>query len=44
MNRALEECDGDKAPSPDGFNISFIKARSGLLKEDFMDMLSKFYR
>ena len=27
VRRALEECDGDKAPGPDGFNFSFIKAR-----------------
>lgn len=41
--RALEEYGGDKAPGPDGFNFSFIKARWGFLKEDFKSMLSEFH-
>eukprot|EP00268_Persea_americana_P061285 TRINITY_DN7726_c0_g3_i1.p1 TRINITY_DN7726_c0_g3~~TRINITY_DN7726_c0_g3_i1.p1 ORF type:complete len:328 (-),score=59.63 TRINITY_DN7726_c0_g3_i1:2474-3457(-) len=44
VSRALEECDGDKAPGPDGFNFSFIKVGWDFLKEDFSDMLSKFHR
>lgn len=32
--KALEECGGDKAPGPDEFNFSFIRAAWGFLKED----------
>ncbi|XXG89385.1 hypothetical protein AAC387_Pa12g1395 [Persea americana] len=42
--RALEECDGDKAPGLDGFSFSFIKAGWEFLKEDFGDILSEFHR
>lgn len=34
---ALKESGADKAPGPDGFNFSFIRARWG-----FLGMLSKF--
>lgn len=44
MNKALEECHGDKASGSDGFNFSFIKATWEFLKEDFMDMLSEFHK
>ena len=40
----MNECDGDKAPGPDGFNFSFIKAGWEFLKEDFSAMLSEFHR
>ena len=40
--RALDECDGDKAPGPDGFNFSFIKAGWEFLKEDFDSFLCEF--
>ena len=33
VSKALKECDGDKAPSPDGFDFSFIKAGWEFLKE-----------
>ncbi|XXG72211.1 hypothetical protein AAC387_Pa07g1359 [Persea americana] len=41
--RALEECGGDMAPGPDGFNFSFIKAGWGFLEEDYKSMLSEFH-
>lgn len=41
---ALSECDGDKAPGPDGFNFSFIKAGWYFPKKYFYEMFSKFHR
>ncbi|KAK3206975.1 hypothetical protein Dsin_021021 [Dipteronia sinensis] len=33
---ALRNCDGNKAPRPDGLNLNFIKANWGIMKKDFM--------
>lgn len=44
MVRALKDCDGDNILSPDGFNLSFIKAGWDFLKEDFFNMFSEFHR
>ena len=41
---ALVECDGDKAPGPDSFNSSFIKAGRHFLKDDFHEMHVEFHR
>ncbi|KAK3225731.1 hypothetical protein Dsin_005593 [Dipteronia sinensis] len=40
---ALRDCDGNKAPGPDGFNLNFIKENWDVIKEDFMDFLKEFY-
>ncbi|XXG77619.1 hypothetical protein AAC387_Pa08g1737 [Persea americana] len=45
VRRALEECDGDKAPGPDGFNFSFITAGRDFFKDDFVNgSPSKFFK
>lgn len=43
VSKALEECGGDKAPSPDGFNFCFIKTGWDSLKDDLGVMLSEFH-
>ena len=43
-SRALEDCEGDKGPDPDGFNFSFIKGSWDFLKEDFGNLLSDLHR
>lgn len=40
---AVWECDGNKAPGPDGFNFSFIKRYWGLLEQDFFELMIHFY-
>lgn len=40
---ALFECEGDKAPGPDGFNFSFIKADWDIIKKYFCEMLLEFH-
>lgn len=42
--KALEECGGDKAPGPNEFKFSFIRAGWNFLKEDFCRMLYEFHR
>ena len=39
---ALEECNEDRAPGPDGFNFGFIKKRWRVIKQDIMDFLNDF--
>ncbi|KAK2662363.1 hypothetical protein Ddye_000937 [Dipteronia dyeriana] len=39
---ALNNCDGNKAPGPDGFNLNFIKKNWEIIKDDFMIFLHKF--
>lgn len=34
IKNAVWSCDGSKAPGPDGFSFSFIKANWDLLKQD----------
>ncbi|KAK3199765.1 hypothetical protein Dsin_023180 [Dipteronia sinensis] len=41
--KALSECDGNKAPGPDGLHINFIKANWELIKGDFMIFMHTFY-
>ena len=41
---ALSECGGDKAPGPDGFSVSFLKAAWGFLSGDFCEMLTEFHK
>ncbi|XP_019427110.1 PREDICTED: uncharacterized protein LOC109335433 [Lupinus angustifolius] len=40
---AIWSCDGDKSPSPDGFNFSFLKKFWECLKDDFIRMVEDFY-
>lgn len=44
VESALSKCGSDKSPSPDDFNLSFIKAGWGFLKNDFIDMIKEFHR
>lgn len=39
----LWECDGDKAPGPDGFNIKFIQSFWEIVKGDIIDFLKDFH-
>ena len=43
ISKALADCASDKAPGPDGFNFSFIKAGWDFLRDDFCDMLKEFH-
>ncbi|KAK3218925.1 hypothetical protein Dsin_012895 [Dipteronia sinensis] len=42
MKEALDGCDGNKAPGPDGFNMNFIKKRWKDIEGDFMSFLNDF--
>ncbi|KAK2642951.1 hypothetical protein Ddye_024714 [Dipteronia dyeriana] len=42
--KALDSCDGNKAPGPDGFNLGFVKANWDVIEGDFMSFLEEFYR
>ncbi|KAK9070187.1 hypothetical protein SSX86_010587 [Deinandra increscens subsp. villosa] len=43
IKNAIWDCEGDKAPGPDGFNFSFIKFFWGELEGDFVKMMNYFY-
>ena len=40
----LSSCDGNKAPGPDGFNLSFIKENWSVIRGDFMKFMDEFHR
>ncbi|KAK0607568.1 hypothetical protein LWI29_016836 [Acer saccharum] len=40
---AVCNCDGNKAPGPDGLNLNFIKANWGVIRMDFMQFIQEFY-
>ncbi|KAK3183580.1 hypothetical protein Dsin_030866 [Dipteronia sinensis] len=40
---AVEGCDENKAPGPDGMNLNFLKVNWEEFQEDFMRFLSEFY-
>lgn len=40
---AIKSCDGNKAPSPDGFNLSCIQKCQSILKHDFLNFMKEFY-
>ena len=44
VSRVLEECNGDKALGPNGFNFSFIKANWDVVKEDVGNLLLEFHK
>ncbi|CAK8533028.1 unnamed protein product [Lathyrus sativus] len=37
------DCDGDKNPSLDGFNLTFIKNYWDILGEEIIDVIQEFY-
>ncbi|KAK2639862.1 hypothetical protein Ddye_027657 [Dipteronia dyeriana] len=41
---ALTSCGGNKAPSPDGFNLNFIKDNWEVIGDDFMKFMEDFHR
>ncbi|KAJ0780983.1 putative RNA-directed DNA polymerase [Helianthus annuus] len=43
IKTAIWECDGDKAPGPDGFNFKFIKRCWSGFRADFVNLFNKFY-
>lgn len=40
---AVESCEGNKAPGPDGFNFNFIKKYWGTIKQEVWDMVQEFF-
>ena len=44
MLNIIKHCDGDKAPWPDGFTMSFFKVCWETLKEDLMQTIHNFHR
>ncbi|GKV37063.1 hypothetical protein SLEP1_g45131 [Rubroshorea leprosula] len=44
IEEGLNDCDGSKAPGPDGFNFNFIKFAWSTVKEDFVNFLMEFHR
>ncbi|KAK3224602.1 hypothetical protein Dsin_004464 [Dipteronia sinensis] len=41
---ALSNCDGNKAPGPDGINLNFVKKNWDVIREDFMSFLKEFHK
>ncbi|GKV01549.1 hypothetical protein SLEP1_g14096 [Rubroshorea leprosula] len=44
IEEGLKDCDGSKAPGPDGFNFNFIKFAWSTVKDDFVNFLMDFHR
>ncbi|GKV47185.1 hypothetical protein SLEP1_g54104 [Rubroshorea leprosula] len=40
----LKNCEGSKAPGPDGYNFNFIKFAWNSLKEDFVSFFGEFHK
>ncbi|KAJ0535080.1 putative RNA-directed DNA polymerase [Helianthus annuus] len=43
IKAAVWDCDGDRAPGPDGFNFKFIKRCWSGFREDLLKLFNKFY-
>ncbi|KAJ0918826.1 putative RNA-directed DNA polymerase [Helianthus annuus] len=43
IKNAIWECDGDRAPGPDGFNFKFIKRCWEGLQNDFLNLFDEFF-
>jgi hypothetical protein len=43
IKRAFWDCDNNKVPGPDGFNIAFIKRFWHILEKDFCDIFELLY-
>lgn len=41
---SLRDCNGDKAPGPDGCNLKFLQMFWPLIKEDVLDLFNDFHR
>lgn len=41
--KAVKDCEGSRAPGPDGFNFNFIKRFWPIFEKDFMDLMHQFY-
>ncbi|KAK2648316.1 hypothetical protein Ddye_015805 [Dipteronia dyeriana] len=42
--KVVSNCDGNKAPRPDGFNLNFIKENWDAIKQDFMSFMVEFHK
>ncbi|GJR49954.1 zinc finger, CCHC-type containing protein [Tanacetum coccineum] len=43
IKRAVWDCDGDRAPGPDGFTFKFIKTFWDLIKDDVVRFVNEFF-
>ncbi|KAJ0899055.1 putative RNA-directed DNA polymerase [Helianthus annuus] len=43
IKTAVWDCDGDRAPGPDGFNFKFIKRCWDVFRDDLVKLFGKFY-
>lgn len=43
IDAAVNSCDSNKSPGPDGFNFKFIKSSWETIKEDIYSMVEEFY-
>ncbi|CAL5361639.1 unnamed protein product [Camellia sinensis] len=41
---AIQDCDGNKAPGPDGFNLHCIQKCWSIMKGEFMQLFQEFHR
>lgn len=39
----VQACDGNRAPGPDGFNLSFFKEFWGVIKDDILKIFKEFH-
>ncbi|GKV41205.1 hypothetical protein SLEP1_g48771 [Rubroshorea leprosula] len=44
IEEGLNNCDGRKAPNPDGYNFNFLKLFWSSLREDFVTFFGEFYQ
>ncbi|GKV32445.1 hypothetical protein SLEP1_g41054 [Rubroshorea leprosula] len=44
IEEGLNDCDGSKAPGPNGFNFNFVKFAWSTMKEDFVNFVTEFHR
>ncbi|GKU89268.1 hypothetical protein SLEP1_g3431 [Rubroshorea leprosula] len=44
IEEGLNDCDGSKAPGPDGFNFNFVKFAWSTVKDDFVNFVTEFHR
>ncbi|WRX10499.1 Reverse transcriptase domain - like 10 [Theobroma cacao] len=41
---AVQQCDGNKAPGPDGFNMDIFKKQWSIFKTDIISFMAEFFR